>query len=122
MIIAVSSTDGDHKSEFNPRFGRASFFVLYDTDSNIWKKVQNPARNARGGSGVQVVQVLAEQDVGVVISGRYGPNAITAIQQAGMLAYRGDEGTPAELVAKYGKRTLEQVTSSPSRGFHGKGL
>ena len=65
------------------------------------------------------MELLANQDVGVLISGRYGPTAFSAIERAGMEAYLGDTGTPLELVKEYQAGSLRRATRPSGKGFHG---
>ena len=119
MIIAVSSSDGLVDSPFSPRFGRCVYFVLFDTSANAWDTIENPARNAEGGSGTRVVQFLTDLDVDVLVSGRYGPNAFSAIQAAGLTAYLADSGSPRELVDRVQTGELSRLAHPSGRGYHG---
>jgi predicted Fe-Mo cluster-binding NifX family protein len=119
MIIAVSSSDGLVDSPFSPRFGRCAYFVLFDTSSNSWNTIENPARNAQGGAGTRVVQFLNDLNVEVLVSGRYGPNAFSAIKASGIAAYLADSGTPTELVDMVQAEGLSRLESPSGRGYHG---
>lgn len=121
MMIAISSDDGNPTSPFSSRFGRCAYFSFFDTDTQMWEKEKNPARETRGGAGTMLVQYLADHDVDVLISGRYGPNAFTAIQASGMDAYLGKSGTPSELVEKFQAGNLNKATGPSGPGFHHRG-
>jgi predicted Fe-Mo cluster-binding NifX family protein len=125
MKIAISSPSGEPESEFSGRFGRCQYFLLFDTDDASWKKVANPARDAQGGAGARVVQLLADHGVEAVISGRYGPTAFSALEAAGIKAYLAESGTPEDLVARLEGGDL-QLAGGPSgegrhRGGRGRG-
>ncbi len=119
MKIAVSSQDGNPDSPFQQRFGRSQFFLIYDQGQDRWDSVRNPAVRSRGGAGPQVVQLLGDQQVAAVISGRFGPNAYTALQAAGMEAYLGQHGTPRELIAAYQQGNLSRADGPSGPGHHG---
>ena len=121
MKIAISSDDGNPNSPFSSRFGRCAYFSFFDTETQVWEKGKNPARDSSGGAGTKLVQYLADQDVDVLISGRYGPNAFIAIQASGIEAYLGISGTPSELVEKFQSGNLHLATRPSGPGYHHKG-
>ena len=118
MIIAVSSPDGKFNTEFSPRFGRCNFFMLIDTDTREWESKSNPALNARGGAGPQAVQFLSSSGVEAAITGRYGPNAYTTLETAGIRAYVAETGTPEELLDRFLAGTLEEISSATGEELH----
>ncbi len=118
MKIAISSPDGKADSEFSGRFGRCEYFILMQTDTDEWEKVKNPARGSRGGSGPQVVQFLANQGVDVIISGRYGPNAYTALQASAVEPYLAQSGTPLDLLGAFREGKLRKAAGPSGPGHH----
>jgi len=118
MKIAISSNDGKRSSQFSTRFGRCNYFLVVDSESRSWEAISNPAANAHGGAGTQVIQFLSNNGVEVIISGRYGPNAFTAIEAAGIQAYRANKGTPEELLDKYISGKLNRALAASGRGRH----
>ena len=121
MKIAISSLTGDLESEFSPRFGRCAYFIILDPETEDCEKIANPAIDADGGSGTQVVQLLAAQGVNATISGRYGPNAFDALTAAGMDAYLANSGTPLELLGQYREGVLDLAAGPSGKGFHRRG-
>jgi predicted Fe-Mo cluster-binding NifX family protein len=118
MKLAISSTDGRFDSPFSARFARCEAFILIDTETRSWEMKPNPAANARGGAGAQVVQFLADNGVQATISGRYGPTAMTALNAAGIQAFVGDSGTLPELLEKLLARKLRQVNAPTGAARH----
>jgi predicted Fe-Mo cluster-binding NifX family protein len=101
MMKSIALTVGtpDLDVEIEPRFGRAPFILLVDPDTMAWSSRENPARNAHGGAGIQVVQILDEHGVRDVISGEFGPKAHDALQAAGIRMHRcGFESTARQAV------------------------
>ncbi len=117
IIITTSSNKTDQP--FNPRFGRAAYFMCYDSETQAWSALANPAADARGGAGPQAVQFIANQGAEVVISGRYGPSAFTALEAADVKAYIATSGTVSEILQQYLAGQLEQIGKSSGPGFHG---
>ena len=121
MKIIITATSDKIDQPFNPRFGRANYFILFDTDSQEWDAFPNPAANARGGAGPQAVQFIAGKGPDIVISGRYGPNAFSALEAAGIKAYMATEGTVSEVVQQFLDNKLEQAGGATGPGMHGGG-
>lgn len=119
MKIAISAQSGNPDEEFSARFGRCACFLITDTNGEEWQEVENPAINAQGGAGTQVVQLLANLGVEGVISGRYGPNAFEAMQAAGLTAYLASAGTARELASECQSGSLKTASGPSGRGFHG---
>jgi len=119
IIITASSNKTDQP--FNPRFGRAEYFMLYDSDTQEWVAFQNPAVDARGGAGPQAVQFINSKKPEIVISGRYGPSAFTALEAAGIKAYIASHGSVSEVLQQFLDGQLEQVGEATGPGMHGGG-
>ena len=51
MKMAISSIGTTLGSNVDPRFGKCPYFIIYDTDSNIFSYIENKERNeTEGGS------------------------------------------------------------------------
>jgi len=118
MKVAISSHDGKLDSSFSSRFGRCDYFVFIDSESRDWESMRNPAADARGGAGPRVVQFLSEQGVNATITGRYGPNAFTALDAAGIQAFEADGGTPEQLIELFLAGELKQVHAASGPELH----
>jgi predicted Fe-Mo cluster-binding NifX family protein len=119
MKIAISAHSGDPDRQFSSRFGRCSCFLITDSEGESWQELNNPAADAQGGAGSRVVQVLADNGVDTVISGRYGPNAFEALQSAGIDAYLARSGSPRELAASLKAGGLKLASGPSGEGRHG---
>jgi predicted Fe-Mo cluster-binding NifX family protein len=116
MKVAISSHDGKQDTQFSARFGRCEYFLIVDSDSKTWEAKVNPAASASGGAGTQVIQFLSDLGVEATISGRYGPNAFTALQAAGIAGYEASKGTPEQLLDKLQAGELKQASGPTGRG------
>ena len=119
MKIAISASGNTIESPFNPRFGRCDYFLFYDTDAEAWEAFPNPAAGARGGAGPHAAQFIINQGVEVVISGRYGPNAFTALDTAGVKSYLATAGTVLEAQGKFIAGDFEPITAPTGPELHG---
>ncbi len=88
MIIGISSTGNSMQSALDMRFGRCSFFAIYDTDTKTAKFVENAAVSASGGAGTAASQVMIDNDAEIIITGNMGPNAYGVFSGSDIKVYR----------------------------------
>lgn len=72
MKVAITSTGDSMDSRLDQRFGRCSFFVIYDTVAKSVEFIPNPNREAQEGAGPASVQMVASRNVEKIISGEFG--------------------------------------------------
>ncbi|MCU4163996.1 NifB/NifX family molybdenum-iron cluster-binding protein [Carboxylicivirga caseinilyticus] len=75
MKIAITSTQNIPESTFDLRFGRASYFCIYNTENNSVEFIDNENINANSGAGIKAAEKVIELGVSRVISGDFGPKA-----------------------------------------------
>lgn len=125
MRIAITSSGSDLDAPFDPRFGRAAYFVVFDDEAETWQSYANPAVDAPGGAGVQAAQFIADHGVAAVISGDFGPNAYRALSAAGLtmsVAPRGESPSVRQLLDQYRSGELQPVAGPTQRGHRGSRL
>lgn len=103
MKIAISATGAAIDSQVDQRFGRCRYFGIYDTDSKEYSTIDNSARSASGGAGIQSAQTAAETGAGTVLTGNLGPNAWQALKAAKMTVITGVTGTVSKAIEKFSK-------------------
>ena len=102
MRIAVSSTGRTLESQVDPRFGRAAFFVLVDTDTGAVSAHDNAQNlNAAQGAGIQAAETVSRLGAEVVITGHCGPKAFRTLRAAGIQVVVGPDSTVAEAVEQF---------------------
>jgi predicted Fe-Mo cluster-binding NifX family protein len=124
MNIVITTISPGIDAEVDPRFGRGAYFLVVDSDTLEWQAEANPAVNASGGAGVQAAQIVVQHGAQVAISGDFGPNAYDALAAAGVqmfLAPAGESLTASELLARYQRGELKQVTAPTGPGHHTPG-
>ncbi len=83
MKTAVASSGKTPDSMVSPAFGRAPHLIIYENKTVI-EVVKNPFSFGGGGSGLGVVQMLHNKNVGLVIAGNFGLNVIEALDEKNM--------------------------------------
>jgi predicted Fe-Mo cluster-binding NifX family protein len=72
MKVAITSTGNSPDANLDSRFGRCSYFVVYDTESHSTEFIPNPNRESLEGAGPASVQLVASRGVRKVVSGEFG--------------------------------------------------
>lgn len=110
MKVAVTSQGPDMTSQIDPRFGRAEFFVVVDTDTLAFSVHDNAQNlNAIQGAGIQAAQNVVSLGATVVITGNVGPKAFAALEAGAVKAYIGATGSVHDVVQQFKKGELECV-------------
>ena len=101
MKIAVSSTSKDMESQLDPRFGRASYFIIMDLETMAFEVVENSQNlNLPQGAGIQAAKTIVDNRADVLFTGHCGPKAFRVLDAAGIKIYLGAEGTVEAAVEK----------------------
>ena len=62
MKVAITSTGNSIESMLDERFGRCSYFVIYNTESKSTEIVPNPNKDAENGAGPASLQLVASHN------------------------------------------------------------
>lgn len=103
MKIAVTAVADSVTAEMDPRFGRARWIALHDTESGETEFLDNIAGvEATGGAGVQTANLVLGAGVEVLVTGHVGPKAAQALGD-GLKIIESPGGTVAAAIEKAGK-------------------
>jgi len=72
MKVAITSSGNSPESLLDSRFGRCSYFVIFDTESLSTEFIPNPNKENIDGAGPASVQLVASRGVKKVVSGEFG--------------------------------------------------
>ncbi len=99
MKIAVTSKGTNLDSEVDPRFGRAAYIIIVDTETLEFEAVDNSANvNALKGAGIQAASSISDKGAGVLLTGYCGPNAFKTLEAANIKVANDVSGTVREAV------------------------
>jgi len=83
MKIAVTSAGTDLDSQVDPRFGRASYILVVDSETFDFEVLDNKENvNALKGAGIQAARMVSEKGAEVLLTGYCGPNAFKVLKTA----------------------------------------
>ena len=117
MKIAITATKNSLDSDVDSRFGRATFFAIFETDTDVVDFVDNDQNlNAASGAGIQAAQNVIATEAKVLITGNCGPKAFKTLNAANIKIIVGASGTIKEVVEKYKKGEFEYTDSANVEG------
>ena len=116
MKIAISATGKDLYSAIDPRFGRASYFVIVDTETgNIVNVIDNlAAQDAAQGAGINAGALVAGSGAQTVLTGQVGPKAFGVLQAGGIRVISNMSGKVGEAIEQYRRGATPSPDEDPS--------
>jgi predicted Fe-Mo cluster-binding NifX family protein len=120
MKVAVTSQGTDMKSQVDPRFGRAKFFIVIDIETGELSVVNNSQNLAAAqGAGIQAGKTVVGLNVDAVLTGHVGPKAFATLQAGGVAVYPGAAGTVAQAIEQFKAGTWVQAADADVDGHWG---
>ena len=107
MKICICTIGPDLNSSIDQVFGRCSYFLFVDTETEEFRAIENKAREAVGGAGIAAAQTVVNEKAELIIVGNIGPNALTLLEQSGIKVISGVSGTAKEALEKFKKGELK---------------
>ena len=102
MKIAVTSQGTDIDSQVDPRFGRAAYIIIVDSETMNFEALDNKENlNALKGAGIQAASDIHEKGAEVLLTGFCGPNAFKTLQAAGVKVANDASGTVRDAVRAF---------------------
>ncbi|WP_048103278.1 NifB/NifX family molybdenum-iron cluster-binding protein [Methanosarcina barkeri] len=124
MKICVTASGEGLDSEVDPRFGRCSYFVIYDPETRNVESISNAAAFTSGGTGIKAAEIVANAGIDVLLTGTMGPNAFSIFSELGIDVQVGIKGTVREAIRQYEAGELQSIrtpNTTPGSGM-GKGM
>lgn len=72
MKVAITCQDKNLSALIDSRFGRCSYFAIFDTESKETNFLENPNKEVDEGAGPASVSFIAQQGVSKIVSGEFG--------------------------------------------------
>ena len=117
MKIAITSDGKDLNSLMDLRFGRAKYFIIYDTDTKTHIAYDNQVNlNQSQGAGVQSAQKIVDLEADVLISGNCGPKAFVVLEAADIKIYTSSNISIKEAISSFQNNKLSEITSANVEG------
>ena len=113
MKIAIPVDDGN----ICVSFGRTPYFMLYDTENNKSRFINNSAANSQGGAGIKAAQIIVDNNADVLITPRCGQNAAEVLIAANVKIYKALNNSIEENLTEFKNDKLSILTEIHA-GFH----
>lgn len=105
--IAVDSNNG-LDSLMGNRFGRAGYFLIYDTAGDTMVSIEkNAFQNDAQGVGIKIASLVIEKGCKAAIGPQPGPKAEKILAHAGIKMFIADKGTAKEAIERYRSELAE---------------
>jgi len=102
MKIAVTSTGTDLDAQVDPRFGRAAYILVVDSETFDFEVFDNKENvNALKGAGIQAAKMVSDKKAEVLLTGFCGPNAFKTLKAAKIGVANNAEGAVKSAVLAY---------------------
>lgn len=72
MKVVITSSGNSQDAKLDSHFGRCSFFVFYDTETQGIEFLPNPFKESEEGSGEAAVELIASRGAAKIVSGEIG--------------------------------------------------
>lgn len=118
MKIAIPVDQSNIETTISTSFGRAPFYLIYDTKDNSSTFITNTAAMASGGAGIKAAQLIVDQDVKALITPRLGDNAAKVLMQSNISLYKSSVASAKASIDALIAGTLEKLTHIHP-GHHG---
>ncbi len=120
MKIAIPTDENNIQTNVCVSFGRAPYYMFYDSDTKNTSFMDNAAASSQGGAGIKAAQSIIDSKAEVVLTPRCGNNAAEVLVAGGIKMYKSIEGSAMDNVNAFIEGKLPSLTESHP-GFHNHG-
>lgn len=120
MRITIPVNDKSIESGVCVSFGRAPYFLIYDTKSKESSFLDNSAATSQGGAGILAAQYIADNSVDALITPRCGENADGVFNAADIKIYKTINDSVEDNIKAFMDEELT-ILSEIHSGFHNHG-
>ena len=117
MKVVVTAQRADLDSPVDPRFGRAKYFILVDSETGdhvVHDNAQN--LNAPQGAGIQAAQAVVRLGAEAVLTGHVGPKAFATLQAGNIAIFSGATGTVRDAIEQWSSGKLNAANKADVQG------
>jgi len=118
MKVCVTSSGPSLESQVDPRFGRAAYFIVFDTEARTYDVIENKQRlDAPQGAGVQSASTVAKSGAEAVLTGNCGPKAFRVLDESKIAVYVGlDKMKVVQAIGEFTAGKLQPITAANVEG------
>lgn len=117
MKVAITSQGNEMTSALDPRFGRAAWILLVDTDADQIQAHENTADlDSPSGAGIQTGARVVDIGAQAVITGNVGPNAFRTLSAGSVDVFLSRSETVQDALELFKAGKLEKVDNANVEG------
>lgn len=110
MKVVVTSIGETLESPVDQRFGRARYFILFDSETEDWSSHDNSQNlQAAQGAGIQAGQNVVNLGAEVVLTGHCGPKAFSTLKAGGVEVFVNAQGSVSDAIEAFKGGTLQKA-------------
>jgi predicted Fe-Mo cluster-binding NifX family protein len=118
MEIAVTAQGASLDAQVDPRFGRAPYIIIVDSESMDWEVLDNSTNaGAFKGAGIQAATMIHQRGAEILLTGYCGPKAFQTLQAAGVKVVNDVSGTVSSVLETF-KATSPAYSTAPNAEAH----
>lgn len=115
MKIALPADEKSIETGLFDSFGKAPFFLIYNTNSKTIEYLDHRAVAAQGAGGLRAAQVLADNGVRAIITPNCGENAEKVLHYSEVLVYKSISGSMRKNIEAFLNNELNLLADFKSR-------
>ena len=120
MRIALPVDDSSWETTVCQSFGRAPYFLIYDSAKDQHSFINNNAVSSRGGAGVKAAQLLVDSKVEALLTPRCGENAEGVLSSAGVRLFKTVDSSVKDTLRAFTQGKLAELKEI-NAGLHRHG-
>lgn len=120
MKIALPTNENNMEAGVCMSFGRAPFYLFYNTETKESRFVENSAANSQGGAGIKAAQTIADEGTQAMLTPRCGENAANVLKAAKIKIYRTISDNIMQNINAFVGGSLPELANIHA-GFHNHG-
>lgn len=117
MKIAMPVEIKSMESNVCKSFGRAPYFLIYDTESKESVFLENSATKSQGGAGIRAAQIILDNKANALLTPQCGENAAEVFRAANVKIYKANNGPVTENINDFNSGKIS-LLDDVHPGFH----
>ncbi|MGI6076952.1 MAG: NifB/NifX family molybdenum-iron cluster-binding protein [Fastidiosipilaceae bacterium] len=120
MKIAIPVNEKNMQTDICESFGRAPYYLIYDTEKDEATFIDNSAATSTGGAGIKAAQVIVDSGAKILLTPRCGEKAANVLMAADIKLFKSIPATAQANIDAYLTNKLDPLDEIHA-GFHGHG-
>ncbi len=120
MKVAIPVDSKTMETTICKSFGRAPYFLIYDSESKESSFENNIAASSQGGAGILAAQIIVDNNVDILLTPRCGEKAADVLIAADIKIYKTNGISAKDNIEAFIADELSLLDEIHS-GFHGHG-